>query len=197
MTVIIILTVTLGIILGFLVFPVDMLWYTDYIMDIGLCMLLFFVGIDIGRQKNVLSEIKKMGISILLVPLMVAAGSIVGAMVGGGLIGLPFNEAGAIGAGFGWYSISAVLLSDYSAELATLAFLSNVIRELMAILLIPILAKLIGYMESVAPSGATAMDTTLPIITKYTDSKTAVLAFVSGVVLSTLVPILVPLIISL
>lgn len=197
MTVIIMLTVFLGIAFGYLAFPVDMLSYTDYIMDFGLCLLLLLVGIDIGRQKNVLQDIKHMGFSIILVPILIALGSIVGAIVGGLVIGMPMNESSAIGGGLGWYSISAVLLSEYSTEISAIAFLSNVMREIIAILAIPFIAKFIGYMESVAPSGATAMDTTLPIITKYTDSKTAVLAFITGVVLSLLVPILVPLLIGL
>ncbi|QUI22044.1 lysine exporter LysO family protein [Vallitalea pronyensis] len=197
MTVIIMLAVFLGIAFGYLLFPVDMLSYTDYIMDVGLCLLLLLVGIDIGRQKNVLQDIKKMGFSIILLPLLIALGSIVGAIVGGTIIGMPLNESSAIGGGLGWYSISAVLLSDYSTEISAIAFLSNVMREIIAILAIPLIAKYIGYMESVAPPGATAMDTTLPIITKYTDSKTAVVAFISGVVLSLLVPILVPLLIGL
>ncbi len=37
------------------------------------------------------------------------------------------------------------------------------------------------------------MDTTLGVISKNTDSETAVLAFVSGVVCTLLVPVLVPL----
>lgn len=197
MTVIIMLAVFLGIAFGYLLFPVDMLSYTDYIMDVGLCLLLLLVGIDIGRQKNVLQDIKKMGFSIIFLPLLIALGSIVGAIVGGTIIGMPLNESSAIGGGLGWYSISAVLLSDYSTEISAIAFLSNVMREIIAILAIPLIAKYIGYMESVAPPGATAMDTTLPIITKYTDSKTAVVAFISGVVLSLLVPILVPLLIGL
>ncbi len=197
MTVIIILTVFLGIAFGYLAFPVDMLPYTDYIMDFGLCLLLLLVGMDIGRQKNVLQDIKQMGFSIVLVPILIALGSIVGAIIGGLVIGMPMNESSAIGGGLGWYSISAVLLSDYSTEISAIAFLSNIMREVIAIIAIPLLAKYIGYMESVAPSGATAMDTTLPIITKYTDSKTAILAFISGVVLSLLVPLLVPLLIGL
>lgn len=197
MTIIIILTVVLGIATGYLVFPSDLYFITDYIMDIGLCLLLLFVGIDIGKQKNVLNEIKKMGVTILVIPILIAFGSIVGAMIGGLLFGMPINESGAVGAGFGWYSLAPVILSDYSSSVSALAFLSNVIREVLAIIGIPLVAKYIGYIEAVAPGGATAMDTTLPIITKYTDSKTAVLAFVSGVALSTLVPIIVPIIISL
>lgn len=197
MTIIIFAAVVFGILVGIVFFPSQWVFATDYFMDIGLCLLLLLVGIDIGKQKNILEEVRKMGFSLLIVPVLVAFGSIVGAMGGGILIGLPVNEAGAVGAGFGWYSLSAVMLTDYSAHLSALAFLSNVFRELLAIVSIPFVAKWIGYMEAVAPGGATAMDTTLPIITQYTDSKTAVLAFVSGVLLSTFVPLLVSLIIGL
>jgi uncharacterized membrane protein YbjE (DUF340 family) len=166
-------------------------------MDIGLCLLLLFVGIDIGKQKNIDNEIKEMGVPILVIPILIGLGSIVGAMIGGLLLGMPFNESGSVGAGFGWYSLAPVILSDYSSSLSAVAFLSNLIREVLAIITVPFIAKYIGYIEAVAPGGATSMDTTLPIITKYTDSKTAVLAFISGVVLSTLVPIIVPIIIAL
>lgn len=197
MTIIIVLSVVVGIFMGYMFYPSSWLFATDYIMDLGLCLLLLLVGIDIGKQKNILSEIKKMGISLLIVPIMIAVGSLTGAIVGGLLLGLPINEAGAVGAGFGWYSLSSVILMDYSAHTSALAFITNVFRELLAILSIPLVAKFVGYMEAVAPGGATAMDTTLPLITKYTDSKTAVLAFVSGVLLSTSVPLLVQVIISL
>lgn len=197
MTLIIIITVVVGILAGYTIFPNELYPLTGNIIDVGLCLLLLFVGIDIGKQKNIIKEIKNMGLSIIVIPLMIALGSILGGAVSSFFLDMTLIETSAVGAGFGWYSISAILLSDYSSELSAISFLSNVLRELIAILIIPFVAKYIGYMEAVAPSGATAMDTTLPIVTKFTDSKTAVLSFISGVILSMLVPILVPLIIGL
>lgn len=170
---------------------------TGLLMDLGLCTLLFLIGIDIGKQKTILQDIKKMGIKILYVPILIALGSVVGAICVGFMFGMPMKESAAVGAGFGWYSLSAVLLAEYSETLSAIAFMSNVVREILAIILIPFIAKYIGTLESVAPSGATAMDTTLPVIAKYTDSQTAVIAFVSGSILSMMVPFLVPLIINL
>jgi uncharacterized membrane protein YbjE (DUF340 family) len=194
---IIILAVLAGCLAGIFFVPESFLAQTGLIMDVGLCLLLLLVGIDIGKQKGILKEVKNLGKSLILIPLLIALGSVIGGIASGYLFGMPMNEGSAIGAGLGWYSLSAVLLSDYSNELSALAFLSNVTRELFAIMLIPFIAKYIGYAEAVAPSGATAMDTTLPIITRYTDAKTSVLAFVSGVFLSTLVPVLVPFLIGL
>jgi uncharacterized membrane protein YbjE (DUF340 family) len=193
----IITAVVSGIAVGLFLFPQQLVQHLGIIIDLGLCALLFFVGIDIGRNKDIINQIKAYGFRILLIPIMIALGSIIGSMVGGFIIGLPFNESGAVGAGFGWYSLSAIILSDYSAETGAVAFITNVFRELFALMAIPFIARYIGKLESIAPAGATAMDTSLPVVSRSTDSKTAVVSFVTGVVLSLLVPILVPLMISL
>lgn len=197
MTVKIMLSVLLGVFCGLFIFPEQYVGFMGQIIDIGLCTLLLFVGIDIGRNRDILPKIMANGIKILLVPLMVALGSIAGSMVGGYFLGIPFYEAGAIGAGFGWYSLSAIELSKYSAETGALAFITNVSREVIALISIPFIAKYIGKLESIAPAGATAMDTSLPVISSATNGNTAVISFITGLILSALVPVLVPLIISL
>ena len=40
-----------GALLGYFVVPEEFLQYIGTIMDIGLCALLFFVGIDLGKNK--------------------------------------------------------------------------------------------------------------------------------------------------
>lgn len=193
----IILAVVIGIFSGLFIFPEVFSAHIGIIIDMGLCLLLFFVGMDIGRNKEILNQIKSNGYKILLIPFGVALGSIAGSMLGGFALGLPINESSAIGAGFGWYSLSAIELSKYSAETGALAFITNVCREVFALVSIPYIAKYIGKLEAIAPAGATAMDTSLPVISKSTDANTAVVSFITGVVLSTLVPILVPALISI
>ena len=193
----IILTVVAGILSGLFLFPAAFSEHISLIIDIGLCLLLFFVGMDIGRNKEILNQIKSKGYKILLVPFGIALGIIVGSVLGGFALGLPINESSAIGAGFGWYSLSAIELSKYSAETGALAFITNVCREVIALVSIPYIAKYIGKLEAIAPAGATAMDTSLPVISKSTDGNTAVISFITGVVLSSLVPILVPLLIAI
>lgn len=197
MTIKILLAVGIGIFLGHSLLPPGTNESIGPMIDFGLCLLLFFVGIDIGRQKDIFIKVKKMGFRVLLIPLMIAVGSISGAMVGGFMLRLPLNQAGAVGAGFGWYSLSAIELSKHSPQLGSLAFITNVTREVIALLSIPLIAKHLGSLECIAPAGATAMDTTLPIISKATDGSVAVISFITGVVLSTLVPILVPLLMSI
>ena len=197
MTFSILVAVGIGIALGYAVLPPETNLYIGYMIDFGLCLLLFFVGIDIGRQRDIFRKIKSMGLKVLLVPLMIAVGSISGAIAGGYILKLPLNEAGAVGAGFGWYSLSAIELSKHSSQLGSLAFITNVSREIIALIFIPFVAKYFGRLESIAPAGATAMDTTLPIISRSTDGGVAVISFITGVVLSFLVPILVPLMMAI
>ncbi len=192
MTFKIILAVVIGGIVG--LFVPDS-WYalSDTWLTVGLCLLLFFVGIDIGKNKNVLKDLKRSGALFFLIPIGVAVGSLIGAFIIGALLGYPLHESGAIGSGLGWYTLSSIIIAPYSAELSVLAFLTNVVREIIAIMMIPLVAKYIGFYEAIAPAGATAMDTTLPIVSRNTNSETAVLSFSTGLILSTLVPILVPL----
>lgn len=193
----IILAVAAGIGVGYFILPSEVLQYTDYILDIGLCLLLFFVGIDIGKNKEVLEKIRKIGFRVLLIPTMIIIGSIFGSVLAGFILGMPVNEAGAVGAGLGWYSLSAMMLATYSSKLSALAFISNVTREIIALLTIPFIAKYLGDIESIAPAGATSMDTSLPLIAKSTNPQTAIISFISGVIVSTAVPVLVSVIIKL
>ncbi|WP_238446424.1 lysine exporter LysO family protein [Desulforamulus ruminis] len=190
--------VAVGIAAGYWLLPEVMGPYLNPITTTSLYLLLFGIGIDLGRQREVWGKLWSMGWKVLLLPVLVALGSLAGAAVSGLILGLPFNESTAIGAGFGWYSLSGVLIAEiYHVETGALAFMTNVARELLTFLSVPLVARYIGRFSAVAPGGATTMDTTLPLITKATDADMAVIAFINGSVLSTLVPLLVPFFIHL
>lgn len=192
------LAVILGTGVGYFFLPPNLSSSIGIIIDIGLIVLLFFVGIDIGKQKDVFMKIKKMGLKILLVPLAVIVGSIVGSIIAGILLKMPANEAGAVGAGLGWYTLSStMLLADGYVELSALAFLANVFREIIALISIPLIAKYIGKLEALSTAGATAMDTSLPVISAFTDPQTTIIAFITGVICTTSVPIILPIILKL
>lgn len=191
------LSVVLGTIVGYFFLPLTFSSSIGIIIDIGLMVLLFFVGIDIGKQKDILEKVKKIGIKVLLVPVAVIIGSVVGGMFGGLLLKMPLNQGGAVGSGLGWYSLSStILLANDYIELSALAFLSNVFREVLALVSIPLIAKHLGKLETIAISGATAMDTSLPVISKYTDAETTIIAFVTGVICTASVPIILPIVLN-
>lgn len=187
-----------GILLGWAALPPDAGPVLDTAVTYILAFLVFLVGVDIGGNRDAWRQAAAIGPRLLLVPLAVAAGSLGGAGLAGVLLAMPVSEAVAVGAGFGWYSLSGVLIAaTYSVELGAVAFLANVARELMAFLLIPLLVVRLGKLPAIAPGGATTMDSTLPLITRVTDAPTALVAFISGLVLTAAVPILIPLILSI
>ena len=187
-----------GIFLGCWVVPDNLVGKLDQITTIALGVLILGVGIELGQNRGTWLKLKQLGWKVLLVPLGIVLGTLCGTTIAGWIIQIPFNESSAIGAGFGWYSLSAILIDKmYNAQTGTLAFLTNVFREVLAILTIPLLATKISKVSSVAPGGATTMDTTLPIITKAAGPEIGLVGFISGVVLTTLVPILVPLLLTL
>ncbi|NBG87638.1 lysine exporter LysO family protein [Isachenkonia alkalipeptolytica] len=193
MSITILLTVALGVLSGIFLFPESLQESMGFWISFGLGLLLFFVGIDIGSNRGILGRIRRIGFKVFLVPLMVAVGSILGTTLAGIVMGMNLAESAAIGAGFGWYSLSAIELSKHSAYLGTLAFVTNISREVIALVSIPFIAKYIGKLEAIAPAGATAMDTVLPVISRSTNAHIAIISFITGVVLSSMVPILVPL----
>ena len=159
-----------------------------------LYLLMFCVGISVGGQRGVLASLRRHSAQILLVPL----GVIVGSLAGGGLCGLllrmPLREALSIGGGLGWYSLAGVSVSSAAGvTVGCIAFLSNLLREIGAFLLIPLAARRLNACACIAVAGATSEDTTLPLILRYTDGETAVLSVLNGVICSAFVPVLLSL----
>ncbi len=184
----------LGGLSGYFILPDNILSNLDFISTLALNLLILSVGIDLGYNKEVFYSLKEKGFKILLVPFSIVLGSAIGGIVCSLLYKMPINLGLSISSGFGWYSLSAVILSKIcSAEAGTIAFLSNVFRETISVLIIPVIAKKLNFITSIAPAGATSMDSTLPVIVKATDKETVVIAFINGAILSILVPILVPL----
>lgn len=204
MTVMIVIAVAVGMLIGYFVirrvFAGNMESFENMAglgIKIGLCLLLIFVGIDLGLDGTVIENFKRVGIRILAFPAVVVIGTLLGAGISGTLMGLNLKESLAVGAGFGWYTLAPGIIMEAGYITASaVAFLHNVMRELFSILFIPMVAQKIGYVETTGMPGAAAMDVCLPIVEKSTRSDIAVYSFVSGVILSILVPVLVPVIIG-
>lgn len=193
----IVIAVALGMAAGYFLLPDGWVPFCGTVIDFGLYLLLFFVGMDMGRQGTVLRDIKAAGFKVLLVPAAVIAGTFLAAAAASLLLPLSLKDTVAASAGFGWYSLAPTLLAPYSMSVSAVAFLSNVMREILSIVTIPLVARYVGYLECVALPGAAAMDTVLPVVVGATHERITIYSFASGVILSLLVPILVPLIVAI
>ena len=192
MSIAILVVLVLGIGAGYIL-PENISGFIDSASSYMLLVLLFSVGIDMGLNKEVFTRIKELGFKILLIPFGIVVGSLCGGAITSFLVNLPVKDSLAISAGLGWYSLSGIMITEAGNPVAgTIAFLSNVFREMLTFVVVPFIASHLNYYCAIAPAGATAMDTTLGIISRNTDATVAVLSFVSGVICTLLVPVLVP-----
>ncbi|MBA7653758.1 Lysine exporter LysO [subsurface metagenome] len=137
-----------------------------------------------------------MNIKIFLVPLSVIIGTLL--FVGPlsfFIPGISLRDSLAIVSGFGYYSLSSVLITQLRNEtLGVIALLSNITREIVTLLLTPLMVKYFGKLAPIASGGATSMDITLPIITKFTGKEYAMISVFNGIILTLIVPFLITLI---
>lgn len=166
--------------------------------DIILYILMFSVGISVGMQMGLFSKIKEYHLKILIIPFGIILGSFLGGIICSFILKIPVGYGTAITSGLGWYSLSGVTISSMaSAELGSIAFLSNLLREMFSFLIIPFLAVHFNHYTCIASAAATSEDTTLPIILKYTNEETVVLSVLNGIICSLMVPVLIPLCLSM
>lgn len=163
----------------------------DAISKWVLYALLFFVGIQIGSSKNVLSVVRSYGFRIAMVPIATTVGTFAGvALVSLILSHRSLTDCLSVGAGFAYYSLSSILISEYrGAELGTVALLANIMREFVVLILAPWLVKYFGKLAPICAGGATTMDTTLPIITKFSGTNYVVIALFHGMIIDFTVPL--------
>lgn len=192
MTKTILLAVIAGMLCGYFILPENSISNLGTVSTVALNFLILSVGIDVGSNKNLLKDLKKNGFRIILIPTCIIAGSFIGGLTAAFIYDLPIKSSLSIASGFGWYSLSGIMLTNLdNAQVGTMAFLTNVFRELIAVILIPILAVKLNYYTTIAPAGATSMDTTLPLIAKATTPEIAVISFLNGAILTSLVPIFI------
>lgn len=168
---------------------------------VALCALLLCVGISIGLNPDMKSDIKSLNPRIALLPVATILGSWMGAMAAFFLMNndvcsllhhRQLTDCLAVDSGFAYYSLSSIFITEYrGAELGTIALLANIIREMITLLLTPLLAKWFGPLAPISSGGATTMDTTLPIITQTVGQRYVALCIYHGFVTDFTVPFVV------
>ncbi len=170
----------------------------EKISTFTLYILMILVGLGIGSDPRAGEILKRTRLRIIIVPLIVIIGSLGGSYLISFFIAKVNAANGmAVGAGFGYYSLSAIIIGKISGnDMGVIALLANIFREVITLVAAPLWVKWFGRLGAIVSGGATAMDTTLPVIIRVTGKEYAVISIFSGIVLSVLVPVLVPLILD-
>lgn len=159
----------------------------------ALCALLLCVGIGIGSDRNIVTKFKSLDVRMALLPVGTALGTFAGSLVVSFILsGRSPLDCLAVGSGFGYYSLSSIFITEYKgAELGTIALLANIIREMITLLLSPVLAKAFGPLAPISSGGVTSMDTTLPIIMASSGEQYSAVSIFHGFILDFSIPFLV------
>lgn len=179
----------LGIFAGyFLKIP---LIHIEFIINIVLFVLLFIIGFQL-RYGNVSLKTILFNKTGIIIALLIVMSSMVAGIIAAIILNLDINTGLVLSSGFGWYTLSGILAGQLiNSQIGSASFFIDFLREIIAIVLIPSLGRImpifcIGY------SGATALDFTLPIIKINLGDEFASLGITSGLILTILVPILMP-----
>lgn len=197
LTILIVIFVVIGILAGYLVLPESFMAHTGNLMTLTLCMLLITIGVDVGTDGTIGQNFKSAGWRIFVFPLTSMVFMMIGSLFASLVLPMGVRDSMCVGAGFGWYSLAPAMLAEYSAKISAISFMHNVFREVIGMLLIPLVARRIGYIESYSIPGSPSMDVCLPVIEKSTSSDVAVYSFICGAILSASVPVLVSLFMSI
>lgn len=188
------LAVLVGVLLGYFLFP--LLPLVEDVATGALMLLLFLIGLQLRNAglslRKLLMNRQGLGIAGVLVVSSLLAGLALAPW-----LEMPWHQALALASGFGWYSLSGIVIGDaLGPAWGGVAFLNDVLREIIALALIPLVigarpAVAIGY------GGATAMDFTLPVIRSSGGLTCVPVAIASGFLLSFLSPVLMGVFLSM
>ncbi len=163
--------------------------------------LMVQVGMSIGSDKKLKEILAGMKPGLLLLPLGTIVGTLLFVAVASfGIAGMDLADTLAVGAGFGYYSLSSVLITEIkgvsagaavAARLGTVALMSNIMREVITLLLAPVIYKVFGRLAPISVGGATSMDSTLPVITAVCGKELVFVSIFHGVLVDFSVPFLV------
>jgi uncharacterized membrane protein YbjE (DUF340 family) len=177
-------------------------WLGGSLSLVVLYALMFQVGIGIGSDSRLKEILRSITPRTILVPCATIVGTIISTfLISFAIVRWSATEVMAVGCGFGYYSLSSILVSSLkevhiglqaAAELGTITLIANVFRELMTLLLAPLMVRWFSPLGPICAGGATTIDVTLPVITRFSGRNWLFVSILHGVIVDFSVPFLVP-----
>lgn len=150
------------------------------------------VGISIGLNDNLMTILRSASWKVLIWPLVTVTGTLTGALLASFWLSLAITDCLAVAAGFGYYSLSSIFISQYRGpELGAIALMANILREISTLAFAPLIARVFGAPSLICAGGCTTSDTTLPVILRYAGADWLVAALLHAMLLDFSVPFFV------
>lgn len=161
-----------------------------------LVVMIFCVGVQLRNSGIPLREVflNRRG---LITSVIFMVSSLVGGVISAYALNLSVVQGLTLASGFGWYSLSSVLLNDaWGPVYGSIAFFNDLSREIFCLVSIPLFMRLFPS-TAVGLAGATSLDCTLPIIQKSGGIQVVPLAISFGFIINLAVPLLLAFFIGL
>ncbi|MEB3756106.1 MAG: lysine exporter LysO family protein [Desulfurococcales archaeon] len=166
------------------------------IMEISLYILVLAAGYLIGGELARLGKsVGKAFIAGGLLAFSTILSSIIGGLIVARLFGIDPRLGAVIGGASGWYSLVGPMVSQVDPLMGLIGFLANLLREIIHILIYPVLARCCWF-PAVAVGGATTMDTGLPVVVIYGGRRASIIAMIHGGLITLTVPIILSLLLG-
>lgn len=175
---------------GFLLGLTGLSWlhHATDVSQYTLIFLLFLIGLQLRSNGMTLRQIiiNRQG---MLIALVVMVTSMLAGAINAFILDLPLKTSLAMVSGYGWYSLSGILMTEaYGPVIGSATFFIDLAREILAIMLIPTLVSH-SRCTALGLCGATSMDFTLPVLQRSGGMDMVPAAIVHGFILSLVVPI--------
>lgn len=156
----------------------------------ALMALIFVVGIQLRGSgiglRQVLLNRRGLEISLIFILSCLLAGAVFALL----FEGVSFSKGLALASGYGWYSLSGIMMTQsYGAMWGSVALLNDLLREFFALACIPMLMRRYPA-AAVGIGGATSMDFTLPVIRQSGGLAVVPLAVCFGFIVNLAAPVL-------
>ncbi|MGC9174998.1 MAG: lysine exporter LysO family protein [Thermoprotei archaeon] len=159
-----------------------------------LTLLVLVIGLDMGPSVGLDSF--KRDLTHSWIPFSALVGAVAGGLISSALFSLNVKFSVAASVGLGWYSLDGPLLSSYfGPNYGMVGFMVNFLREQMTFFVVPLLCdQKPGALLTLG--GSTTMDDTLSLYASTLGDDYKEIALFNGLVLSMIIPFLLPFILS-
>ena len=175
--------------------------YCEKLPQFLLYALVIQVGLNLGANAELGKMVKDIRFSSLLLPFFTIIGTLVFSAAASLLLtSWNIYDCMAVGSGFAYYSLSSILITQFkeptigiqlATELGTIALLTNIFREMMALLGTPLIKKYFGKLAPISAAGVNSMDVLLPSISRYSGKEMIPIAILHGILIDISVPVFV------
>lgn len=185
-------SILVGAIYGYFFMPESGQAVLDSMLRVALIILYTGVGVSLGSSRKVFQYIKQMGWKVLYISAAILAGSLAGGLTAGLLLDVSLPVSVMSAGGMSYYSLTGAYMTQACGiEAGTYGFIVNVMREFFTVLFLPLLVR-ISKGGPIAGGAAGNMDTMLVPVTKTVGAELGLVALITGVILTLVVPFLLP-----